>query len=148
MPNVTQPQEEKFDLRTHRTDPITGETKMVNQYRLHILNGVRYFERPVGSGNLWFENNQPAGRLVGFTAQGAKVDLTEAHKAYTPPPTGAERIAAELAAKDAALAQAHAELAAIKAERDAKVAPPSEPKSTAGGPQKTPNPAFMGNKKD
>ncbi len=115
MPNSVTQTEEKFDLRTHATDPVTQQTSYINGYRLHILSGIRYFERPVNSGNLWFENNKPAGRLsykVEDKAVKACVDGTAAHVAYVAPPSGAELIAGKLA-------QAETELAAIKAERDA-----------------------------
>jgi len=121
VPNVPPKSEEKFDLVTHVTDPVTQQTKLVNQYRLYILNGVRYFERPVGSQNLWYENNEPAGRIAGFSEKGdMKVDTAAAHKAYVAPPSGAELIASELEQTSAALEAARAELAALKAEQEQK----------------------------
>lgn len=53
----------KFDLRTHLFDN-QGRLVKKNHYVLRVINGVSYYERPVNSGNLWFENNQPAGRLT------------------------------------------------------------------------------------
>ena len=49
----------KFDLRTHLFDN-QGRLVKKNHYVLRVINGVSYYERPVNSGNLWFENNQPA----------------------------------------------------------------------------------------
>lgn len=120
---------EKFDLRTHVTDPATSKTKAVNTYRLHVLKGVRYFERPVGSGNVWYESGQSAGRIA-FKENGeAVVNEKAEHIDYVPPLSGDMKLAAELAAAKAAAAEAQAELAAIKAEREALIAPPA-PTST------------------
>lgn len=111
---------EQFDTRTHTTDSLSGKTKLANAYRLYVLQGkdsegrdsaVRYFERPVGSGNLWFENNKPAGRLLGPN----QVNTEAPHIEWIAPPTGAELVARELA-------DAKRELAAIKAEQNRIIA--------------------------
>lgn len=121
MPNQM-PVEEKFDLVTHKTDPLTGKSHAVNLYTLHIIKGIRYFERPIHSGNLYYENNRPAGRLA-FDAKGDyAINEKATHVAYVAPPTGAELIARELSEEKTARAQAEAELAAIKAERAPKSA--------------------------
>lgn len=116
---------ETFDLQTHETDRLTQKTTAVNLYRLHVINAVRYFERPVNSGNLWFENNKPAGRLTGPN----QIDRAAAHIEFTPPPTGAERIARELVEAKKIALDAMVELEAIKKERDALTAKkPAQPK--------------------
>lgn len=133
MPNAQE--SAGFDLRTHIFDKrgrLTGK----NPYRLHVRNGERLFERPVGSGNLWYENGDPAGRVeVTISAdartQTKKFHIGAEHKAYTAPLTGAEKLHfehEELKAKTAAM---EAELAAIRAEREAQSSQKQEEKVAA-----------------
>lgn len=116
------PDPSKFDLVTDRWDS-QGQRVLTNKYRKYIVEGREYYERPVNSGNLWFENNQPAGRvLLEFNDQGHIVsksfDHEAKHVAYVAPPSGAQKLAAELETTQSALAAAKAELEAIKKERD------------------------------
>lgn len=118
------PSQEKFDLKTHHFDS-RGRLKAKNPYRLHIQGGEKFFERPVGSGNLWHEGGTPAGRVeVKLSDDGLKqtkiFHRNAKHIEYIPPLTGDDKLAAEheeLKSKNAAMA---AELAAIKAEREKK----------------------------
>lgn len=110
-----------FDLRTHILDQLTGRIVSKNLYRLHVIDRIQYFERPVNSGNLWYLSGEPAGRIVG-----GKVDKTAVHIEYTPPPTGAERIENELRLAREKAAAAEQELAAIKAEQKAAIAKAQE----------------------
>jgi hypothetical protein len=116
--------ENKFDLITHRWDK-QGNPLAKNPYRLHIRQGNYYFERPVNSGNLWLENNQPAGRIE--IRDGKKVFLVgeEAvpHKAYIAPLEGAEALQSELAEAKAQNEALLAELEAIRSEKAKKSAP-------------------------
>lgn len=127
----------KFDLRTHVWDN-QGHLVSVNHYRKFILSGSEYYERPVNSGNLWFENNEPAGRVIcTFNDKGHIVtkefDFKAEHIEYIPAPTGAEKLAYELAAAHAKNAQLEAELKAIgqdkrpvpTEEASVKTAPPT-----------------------
>lgn len=118
------PDPHKFDLVTDRWDNQGRRTGPRNGYRKFITGAGEYYERPVNSGNLWLENNQPAGRVIcEFNDKGHIVkkefDFTAEHLAYVPPPTGAEKIAGELAAERARSAQLEAELNAIRKERSA-----------------------------
>ncbi len=118
----------KFDLRTHVWDN-QGHLVQKNLYRKFILSGSEYYERPVNSGNLWFENNQPAGRVIcTFNEQGhiasKEFDFKAEHVEYIPAPTGAEKMAHELAAAHAKNAQLEAELKAIN--QDKRPAPIEE----------------------
>lgn len=94
-----------FDLKTHNFDP-KGRLLSTNHYTLRIISGSRYFERPVGSGNLFDEAGEPAGRLVD-----GKVESGALHIDFIPP---REATPEELAAENAALQR---ELLAIKAEQ-------------------------------
>jgi len=103
-----------FDLKVQHRDAKTGRITEVNPYRLHIKGNKKYYERPVGSGNLWFEDGTPAN----------------AHKEYTAPLTNDQKMAAEFSAKDSKirateekLAASEKELKEIKAEAAAKKAP-------------------------
>ncbi len=117
MQGQMQAAQTKFDFQTHKFD-ANGNLVATDHYRLHNANGTSYYERPKFSGNLWFENNQPAGRIE-YKIEGKKtvkhllIGEEYPHLAYVKPLSGSEAIAAELA-------QAKAELAQIKAEQSAK----------------------------
>lgn len=108
-----------FDLKTHHFDP-KGRLLQKTPYTLYVEGGVKYFEQPVGSGNLFNEGGDPAGRITAGI-----INTQEAHVDYAPEQ---ELTAAELSAQNAALQK---ELAAIKAERASK-----EVKAEAKGPTK------------
>ena len=139
------PDPNKFDLRTHVWDS-QGMLVEKNTYRLHNKDGVNYFERPVNSGNLWYENNQPAGRVeYEFGKDGKisskKLDIGADHKEFTAPLTGDEKLHFELEQERSRNAQLAAELAAIKKEAEAKASPASaeaqseKPKPTLTKPE-------------
>lgn len=90
-------EQKAFDTTVHIRDVKSGKLLKTQSYRLRVVNGVRQYERPVGSGNLWFENGEPANE----------------HKEYIEPTSASEMLA--VAAAEAA--ELRAELAAIKAEK-------------------------------
>lgn len=100
-----------FDLRTHVKDAKTGRLLYEQNYDLHIVGGVKYFERPCGSGNLWYESGEAAGRWEQGQAHPDK-----AHIAFTAPTTD-QRTPEGVVAENEAL---RAEIAAMKAEKEAK----------------------------
>lgn len=115
-----EPDPNKFDLVTHRWN---GQGQLVhkNPYRTYIMDGRQYFERPVNSGNLWFENNQPAGRVeLTFNDKGhvatKKFAFDAEHVAYEAPLTGADKVHYELEQARSNNAALEAELAAIKSD--------------------------------
>lgn len=135
-------QTEKFDLQTHHFDG-RGRLKGHNPYRLHIERGTSLFERPVNSGNLFYENNEVAGR-VEYTRDedgriiGKKFDPKAAHKAYQKPLSADEKVHYENESMREKIAKLEAELAAVKAEQDAKAPPAAAPKAAeAAKPQVT-----------
>lgn len=80
-----------FDPRVvqHR-DPKTGRVIRSNPFKVIVERGRKYFEHPVGSGNLWFEDRTHAGRLEkGLVVPGAE------HKLYVRPITEDEKLARE-----------------------------------------------------
>ncbi len=104
----------KFDLRTHFWDS-QGILVKKNLYTLYVIAGEQYFERPVGSGNLWTGGNQPAGRMID-----GKVHGDVEHVEFTPDLHGAEAEHFQLEQMRTKTAALEAELAAIKAERAPK----------------------------
>ena len=129
------PDPNKFDLVVDRWNS-QGHKIAHNPYRKFIKEGGEFYERPVNSGNLWLENNQPAGRVIcEFNDKGhivSKVfDHAAEHIEYVPGPTGAEKIAAELSAERAKSAQLEAELRAITKERDEVLEVKTAPKNYA-----------------
>ena len=48
----------QFDLKTHIRDAKTGHITRRQPYRLHIKNGNKLFERPPGSGQMFYENGE------------------------------------------------------------------------------------------
>ena len=117
-----EPDPNKFDLRTHIWD-TKGNLVKENTYRSFIREGRQVFERPVGSGNLWYENNEPAGRIeCQYNEKGhiiAKEFKPEAkHIEFVPPMNDDEKTYFELQNANKRLAQLEAELASIKKEQE------------------------------
>lgn len=123
-----QPDPNKFDLRTHHFDG-RGRLKKVNHYRMHNHKGVNYFERPVGSGNLFSENNEPAGRVEfleiknerGHVIKSKSFDFKAEHKDYVAPLSGQEKLHFEneqLKNENSVMKAALAEIEAIRAENE------------------------------
>lgn len=118
------PDPNKFDLVVHRWNAQGHTVGKPNHYRLHNQNNANYYERPVNSGNLWTEGNQPAGRVeltFGPTGKIARkvFNFEAAHIEYVAPLTGDDKMHFEneqLKVKNAAM---EAELALIRKEREA-----------------------------
>lgn len=116
--------EPKFDLATHKRDKY-GRVLQINPYRLHVIDGLKGFERPVGSGNLWYENNEPMGRLKEVVDEKTKkvtrsFEIGAPHVEYVPPLTADQKIAQENAEQKTKNAALESELAQLKAEQAAE----------------------------
>lgn len=106
---------------------------------MYVVDGAQYYERPVNSGNLWYPNNQPAGRVeLEFNDQGhivsKKFDHTAPHKDYVAPLHGAEKVHFELEQARMKNAELAAELAQIRKEREPvreETTAPTAPKKAA-----------------
>ncbi len=115
----------KFDLRTHDFN-ARGLLRGKNAYRLHVVNGIQMFERPVNSGNLFYENNEEAGRVEYIRSDknnkviGKKFLNDAKHVAYKAPISGAEKLEMELAASQIKAEALQKELDAIKREQAEK----------------------------
>lgn len=127
------PDPNKFDLRTHHWNAQGILTKK-NLYTLYVIDGNKFFERPVNSGNLWYENNQPAGR-VEYVDGKRIIAEGKAHIEYKAPLQGDEAIHYALEQEKARTAALEAELAAIKQDQTrrsmADMAKVEQPKKTA-----------------
>lgn len=110
---------EGFDLRTHIKDAKTGKLIRVQPYTRRVVNSVVYYERPVGSGNLFFESGLAAGRRIPDSkdAKGNvtyKIDEQASHIEYVASITQ-ERTMDGVVDENEALRK---ELAALKAEKE------------------------------
>ena len=112
-----------FDLVVQHRD-TRGRVQKVNPYRCFVNDGEKLFERPKGSGNLFLENNEPAGRVIitlsddGKT-QTKKFDRKAAHIEYVSPLVGMEKLANEKAGLQAENEKLKLELEQIRKEREA-----------------------------
>lgn len=114
---------EQFDLRTHIRHPKTGVLERTNHYRLFCEGSEQFFERPKYSGNLFYMNNEPAGRIVqtknpttGKTRN--EIKRGEPHVDYIPPATRDQVIAKQLVQKDDEIRALQAKLAALEQEQN------------------------------
>ena len=112
----------KFDTITHHWD-ASGRLLRKNLYTLYGIDGNSYFERPINSGNLFFGNNQPAGRMEKqYADNGAVIKkqlvLGAPHKEYTPKLEGDDALRFQLEEERAQSEKLRMELTAIKKERD------------------------------
>lgn len=114
----------KFDLRTHVWD-AQGALVRKNLYTNHCVEGRNYFERPIKSGNLWYANNQPAGRVDYIKGPDGKtikkIDEQAAHTVFTPELEGDEALLYALEQEKNRSTALEQELAAIKADRVAAI---------------------------
>lgn len=126
----------KFDLRTHYWD-ATGKLTKKDLYTCYVRNGISCYERPLNSGNLWYDNNQPAGRIeLGKDPAGKTIKIFNheaEHIAYVAPSSASE-LEVALHAERAKAAELEAELASIRAERAADVKTPASAGPTVGEP--------------
>lgn len=108
------PPHEGFDYRTHIKNAKTGEMIKVQPYRRFCIGQQVYLERPKHSGNLFFENGDPAGRRIQKNGKWEIDDQAKHIEVIEPQDLTAEEIAAE----NEALKR---ELAALKSESEAKM---------------------------
>lgn len=119
------PDPNKFDLRTHIWD-AQGALVKKNLYTNHCVGGRSYFERPIKSGNLWYENNQPAGRVDYVKGPDGKlvknIDENAEHTVFTPQLEGDDALVYALEQEKNRSAALERELAEIRAEKAPPVA--------------------------
>lgn len=111
----------KFDTRVQIRDKH-GEVVHMQPYTCHVLDGSKYFERPKQSGNVFYEDGSPAGRVtrtLNGNKAALKFDEGAAHIAMKTPVDEKRELADQLqAAKDelAAIKKEQAELKALSKE--------------------------------
>lgn len=116
-----------FNFQVHYRNEKTGLVDRVDAYNKHVFGGeagrIEVMERPKGSGNCWDAQNRPAGRVV-LEGEGRSARLThkpdDAHIEWIAPQTADQKLAHETAAQRAENVALKKELAALKAESDAK----------------------------
>lgn len=132
---IVNPDTNEFCTIVEHIDPKTKRVIGVNPYRMFCVGKETVvFERPLGSGHLWYKNGEPAGqfdweihakavkeRAKNPTEQAIK--LGAAHIPWAPEVTGDELLMREAAKQKAENEALKAELAAIKAEKE-KVSQP------------------------
>jgi hypothetical protein len=99
---------EGFDRRGQIRDPKTGKILVWQPYTEHIRKEGVFLERPKNSGNLFYEDGTPAGRMNADR----KIELKASHIAMMEKKSDAQKIHAELSAKDAQIADLEAKLIA------------------------------------
>lgn len=129
-------QPEKFNLKTHHFDH-RGRLLRRSPYRCHVIGGTQYFEQPVNSGNLFYENNAPAGRMEYTFNKKGKIETKKfvadaEHIAYEAPLTGIEKVHVENKSLVDEVSALKAELAAMKAERESRVQPAPTQQASEG----------------
>lgn len=104
----------EFDPRVvQERDSVTKRIKRVNAHRVLCVKGIRYYEWPKGSLNLWYENRKPAGRLHAKTGE---VIIGAQHEQWEAPRNESDDLRDALNAKDFQNQQLMKELEAIKKE--------------------------------
>lgn len=138
---VYTPDPNKFDLRTHVWD-AQGALVSKNLYTNHCIAGRNYFERPIQSGNLWFENNQPAGRVEYVAGPDGKmekkIDEHAPHVVFIAKLEGDDALFYALEQEKNKSAALELELAAIRAEKEKASMSAAEVKSEVAVEAKAP----------
>lgn len=123
----------KFDILVTHRDPKTGQVTHSTPYTMRAFKGgedgstIKVWERPVGSGNVFWGDGKPAGRWVdGQFVKGAP------HVRYVAPETQDQKIARALNEKDSEIEALRKELAAIKADSAPKAPVKEETKKKQG----------------
>jgi hypothetical protein len=106
-----------FDLRVLIKDAKTGEVIRHQPYNRHCVGRHVYYERPVGSGNLFYGDGKPAGRWMKQEngEYGAQTDLPHVSAPEPIAPMSADAVAEENETLRRELAAAKAELEALTA---------------------------------
>lgn len=107
---------EGFDLRSNIKNR-DGEVETQQDYFIHLEQSQQYFERPVGSGNLFFLSGEEAGRVVIDEDGKKKFDFQAEHELVSARMSEEEEMKHELKASRAAAEALQKELAAIKKEK-------------------------------
>ena len=111
-----------FDLQVTHRDEKTGVVVRKNPYVLRVVQAPdggksRYWERPVGSGNLFDKKGNPIGRWEKDPKSGKGRFIASAeHVEFTPPETDDQKLARSVVERDVRIAELEKELANIRNE--------------------------------
>ncbi len=104
-----------FDpLVVHVRDTKTNRIASANPFRVIVEKGTRFYEWPKSSGNLWYEDRMPAGRLE----DNGTIVRGEDHKSWAAPVTEDQRVGIANETLKQENKKLMAELASIKQEQD------------------------------
>lgn len=109
-------QAQGFSLKVTFRDEKSGVVVDKDPYTLHVVDRARYWERPVGSGNLFDKKGQPVGRWDASKPEGKRFLKGEPHIAFERPLTQDQKLARDLVEKDARIEALQKELSLIKGE--------------------------------
>lgn len=118
-----------FDLRVTIRDGKTGEVIRKQPYRIHMRGDSRYYERPVKSGNLFFEDGKEAGRLIPGDKGKTVIDAKAKHIEVP------AEVPKDLKALEEQNEELRAEVAAMRAEREKRDASAPQKQQAAAKPQ-------------
>lgn len=105
-----------FNLRVTYRDEKSGVVVDKDPYILRVADRARYWERPVGSGNLFDKKGNPVGRWDVNKPEGKRFLKGEPHVAFEKPLTQDQKLARELVEKSARIETLEKELSLIKGE--------------------------------
>jgi len=94
-----------FDLKVTHRNPKTGAVVGHDPYRMRTGKGGKTFERPINSGNLFYEDGSAAGRW-----EDDKFIKGAEHKAYAMPLSKDEKVQAAFSEKDSKIAKLEQDL--------------------------------------
>ena len=107
-----------FDpLVVHRRDGKSGLLVSVKPFKMIAHKGIRFYEYPVGSSNLWFENRKFAGRL---SDSGEPIQGKE-HEKWVAPSTHDQKIGRANDSLKQENVKLMAEISAIKKEKEVEM---------------------------
>ena len=108
-----------FDLNTSVRDKKTGRVIETKYYRLRCSKVGKFFERPINSGHLWYENGEPAGQYDYDAEKGKEIKIGAPHVEWRAPLTKDQEALQYI--QDLENKIADLEAVQIKKEADAKV---------------------------
>jgi hypothetical protein len=107
-----------FDPKVvHYVDPKTRRVEKEVHFRCHVEKGVRYYEWPKSSGNLWFGDRTAAGRWETAKNGALEVIVGAKHKDWVAPLTDDQKLARDYNSVMQENARMKQELNSIKKEQ-------------------------------
>lgn len=110
-----------FNKKVTYRDPLSGQIVKKDPYIKRVCRSegggnTRYYERPIGSGNLWDAQGNAVGRWDHTKPEGQRFIKDVEHKPYVPTMTEDEKLANKILATENKNKALLAELESVKAE--------------------------------